>query len=160
MDLRFNQLGYRWTLREGFPPAGSTEVTKPLFVNALRTRCSKLAKFSDRELASWIVGRLNYLASGALELLGTEFKHDTNEFGYKIKLADSDDKSLAHGAVVIHADRTYFASVNVVIDDFQQLFVELLTEFPDDLAKVKIRVQYPETRRYRVYGWDGYSLLQ
>jgi hypothetical protein len=61
---------------------------------------------------------------------------------------------------VIHADRTYFASVNVAIDEFQQLLVELLTEFPDDLAKVKIRVQYPETRRYRVYGWDGYSLLQ
>ncbi len=28
MDLRFNQLGYRWTLREGIPPAGSTEVTE------------------------------------------------------------------------------------------------------------------------------------
>ncbi len=160
MDLRFTQLGYHWTVREGFPPMGSTEVAEPTVVNALRSTSPKLARYSDRELASWIVGRLNYLTSGALALLGTEFKHDTNEFGYKIKLTDADEKSMAHGAVVIHADRTYFASVNVTIDDFQRLLVELLTEFPDDLAKIKIRVQYPETKRHRLYGWDGYSLLQ
>jgi hypothetical protein len=46
------------------------------------------------------------------------------------------------------------------IDDFQGLFVELLAEFPDALAKIKIRVQYPDSKRYRYYGWDGYSLLQ
>jgi len=160
MTLSFSQLGYHWTIREGFPPAGSMEVVEPSFVNALRAACPKLTRHSDRELASWIVSRLNYLAAGALDVVGTEFGHDTNEFGYKIKLTDAHDKSVAHGAVVIHEKRIYFASVNVAIENFQQLFVELLTDSPDDLAKIKVRVRYPESKRYRMYGWDGYSLLQ
>ncbi len=36
MDLRFTQLGHQWTLREGFPPAGSTEVTEPVFVACVK----------------------------------------------------------------------------------------------------------------------------
>ena len=138
---------------------GSTEVAKPLFVEALRAASPVVHRYTDREIASWIVARLNYLTAGGLTVEGDEFAHDTNEFGYKIKITDSNKKNIAHGAVVIHENRTYFASVNVEIDDFQSLFIELLTEYPDDLAKIEIRVQYPETKRYRLYGWDGYSLL-
>ena len=138
---------------------GSTEVAEPSFVDALRAACPKVKRYTNRELASWIVARLNYLTAGALHVEGTEFAHDTNEFGYKIRITDSDDKSIAHGAIVMHESRTYFASVNVAIADFQAVFVELLTQYPDDLARIKIRVQYPESERYRLYGWDGYSLL-
>ena len=45
------------------------------------------------------------------------------------------------------------------MDDFQAFIVEVLSESPEDLAKCEIRVQEPETRECRAYGWDGYSLL-
>ncbi len=160
MSLHFSQLGYHWTIREGFPPMGSTELTEPSFVSELRAASYKLKRYTDHELASWIVARLNYITADSLSLCGTSFSHDTNEFGYKIKIEDAAGKSLAHGAVVVHEKRTYFAAVNVAIDSLQRLFVELLVEFPDDLAKIKIRVQYPESKRYRTYGWDGYALYQ
>lgn len=158
MLSKFAQLGYQWTIREGFPPMGSTEVAEPQFMAAIRNAGSKIKRYTDREIASWIVARLNYLTSGALD--GGSFAHDTNEIGYKVKITDSDKNNVAHGAVVIQEDRTYFASVNVTVDDFQSIFVELLIQFPSDLAKCEIRAQYPESKKYRLYGWDGYSLLQ
>jgi hypothetical protein len=78
----FTHLGYHGTVREGFPAAGSSEVFESFFVNALRKACPRLARYSDRELAPWIVARQNYLTSGALNVLGTNSKQDTNEFGY------------------------------------------------------------------------------
>jgi len=138
---------------------GSTEVSNPDFVSALRNSHSKLARLTDHELASWIVARLNYLTSGALCVSEQTYSHDTNEFGYKIKLTDHNKKTMAHGAVVIHADRTYFASLNLAVDDFQAIVVELLSENPDDLTACSVRVQDPETRKSRQYGWDGYSLF-
>ena len=137
---------------------GSTEVAEPSFINAIRSASPNVGQYTDSEIASWIVARLNYLTSGAID--GDSFAHDTNDFGYKIKITDAAKKNVAHGAVVIHKDRICFASVNVSIDDFQVVFVELLTEYPEDLAKCEIRVQYPESKRYRVYGWDGYSLIR
>jgi hypothetical protein len=92
-------------------------------------------------------------------LEGEEFAHDTNEFGYWIRLSDDSNKPLAHGAVMFRADRTYFASVDVRITDFQSLFVRLLTDSPDDLAKCEIVVREPESKRKRTYGWNGYSLF-
>ncbi|MCA9222302.1 MAG: hypothetical protein KDA71_18370, partial [Planctomycetales bacterium] len=65
-----------------------------------------------------------------------------------------------HGAIVIRADRTYFASVDVRVESFQDLVVKLLTDSPDDLSECEIRVREPETKRYRNYGWDGYALLK
>jgi len=158
MAISFDQLGYRWTVRDGFPPMGSTEASDPDFVSAIRGSHPRLARLTDHELASWIVARLNYLTSGALCVSEETYSHDTNEFGYKLKITDHNKKSLAHGAVVIHAERTYFASVNVAVDDFLAIVVELLTEYPDDLNACSVRVQEPETRKYRQYGWDGYSL--
>jgi len=137
---------------------GSTEVTVPPFVVALRSSCLALERYTDRQVASWIVARLNYLTSGALSLEGEHFAHDTNEFGYKLKITDNNNHTIASGAVVIHENRTYFKSVNVQIDDFQTLFVKLLTEYPEDLAIFRIRVRDPESKRIRVYEWDGYSL--
>lgn len=159
MSLKFTQLGYNWCVREGFPPMGSSEVSQPNFVEAIRAASPSVNRYTDREVASWIVALLNYLTAGALTVEGDSFSHDTNEFGYKIKITDDNKKSIAHGAVVIHEKRTYFASVNAAIEDFQSVFVDLLTEYPGDLAKCEIRVQYPETKRYRSYGWDGYSLF-
>ena len=138
---------------------GSTEASDPDFVTALRESHPKVARLTDHELASWIVARLNYLTSGALCVEEETCSHDTNEFGYKLKISDHSKKSMAHGAVVIHADRTYFASVNVAVDNFQAVVVELLSESPDDLTACSVRVQEPETRTFRRYGWDGYSLF-
>lgn len=137
---------------------GST-LAEPSLVEALRAASSLVDQYTDREIASWIVARLNYLTGTNLANEGTEFAHDTNEFGYKIKITDDNKNSLAHGAVVIQENHTYFAAVNITIDDPQSLFVELLTEDPSDLGKIEIRVQHPETQRYRHYGWDGYALL-
>ncbi|MCA9066439.1 MAG: hypothetical protein KDA96_25400 [Planctomycetaceae bacterium] len=53
-----------------------------------------------------------------------------------------------------------FSSVDVKINDFQTLLVDVLTESADDAAACEIRVQEPETRKDRTYGWDGYSPLR
>ncbi|EGF24579.1 hypothetical protein RBWH47_01638 [Rhodopirellula baltica WH47] len=63
------------------------------------------------------------------------------------------------GTLMIHQDRTYYKANNVAIGDSQSLLVDLLTEFPDDLDRCEIRVRFPETRRFRSYGWDGMTLL-
>ncbi len=130
MPLKFKFSGYQWSLREGFPPMGSRERKDPKFVEALKVAHPALTKLTLHEIASWIVARLNYITAGALESEGNFFAHDTNEFGYKIKLSDNADTTLAHGAVVIHADRVYFAALDIKIQDFQSVFVSLLAEFP------------------------------
>lgn len=160
MTLKLQHHGYNWAIRAGFPPMGSVERTDPLFVDALKTAHPPLTKMTVHEIGSWIVGRLSYLTAGSLAVEGDVFAHDTNDFGYKIKITDNSKASVAHGAIVIHADGIRFASVDVKINDFQTLLVELLTESADDLAACEIRVQEPETRKYRTYGWDGYSLLR
>lgn len=159
MALKFVFGGYHWSLREGLPPAGSRERTAPTFVEALKAAYPPLAKMKSHEIASWIVARLNYITASALEVEGDLFAHDTNEFGYKLRLSDGADTTLAHGAVVIHADRVYFASVDVKISDFQSIFVSLLADSPNDLAKCEIVVQLPESKKKRRYGWDGHYLL-
>ncbi len=139
---------------------GSTEAESPDFVTALRQCHPRVAKMTEHEVASWIVARLNYLTSGALCITEATYAHDTNEFGYKLKITDGNKKTVAHGAVVMHADRTYFACVQFGDIDFPATVVELLTEYPDDLMACSIRVQDPETRKSRRYGWDGYALFQ
>lgn len=103
MTLRFQYFAFDWTIREGGPPMGSHERSSPLFVDALKTAHRPLSKLTDHELASWVVARLSYLTSGALPLEGDEFSHDTNEFGYKLKITDQKKVSVAHGAIVIHS---------------------------------------------------------
>ena len=139
---------------------GSIEDSAPKFANALRAADKKISKFTEHELASWVVSRLNYFVGGSIEVEGNEFAHDTNEFGYKIKIADTNNRMCAHGAVVIHENGITFAAVNTHISNIQDLFVQLLVDSPADLAKIEIRVQTPETDRYRVYGWDGYNLAR
>jgi hypothetical protein len=156
--LRFQHGGYRWAIRAGFPPAGSREKDL-LFSEALRDAHPPLKDLTQHELASWIVARLNFLTSGALSLEGKEFADDTNEFGYKIRLANRADSTVAHGAVVFGASRTYFASVDLGVDDFQSVLIGLLVDAPDDLAICEITVREPETSRRRAYGWNGHSLL-
>ncbi len=58
-----------------------------------------------------------------------------------------------------HADGNRFASVDVRIGNFSSLLLEVLTASAEDLATCEIRGQDPETRKYRTYDWDGYSLL-
>lgn len=159
MALKFNFAGYRWSLREGFPPRGSRERSDQPFFDALKAAHPLLSKLTQHEIASWIVARLNFITSGSLEVEGKSFGHDTNEFGYKIRLSDAEDTTLAHGAVVIHANRIYFASLDIKIDNFQSVFISLLADSPSDLAKCEIIVRVPESKRKRTYGWDGYSLL-
>jgi hypothetical protein len=159
MALKFKFDDYQCSLREGSPPIASHERTDPTFLESLKVAHPPLAKLPVHEIASWIIARLNYLTAGALEVEGNDFGHDTNEFGYIIKLSDDADTTLVHGAVMIHADRVYFAANDIKIPDFQSIFVSLLAESPRDLAKCEIVVRVPESKKKRRYGWDGYSLL-
>ena len=158
MPLKFRELDYDWRLREGFPPMGSVEVDSPRFVDAIRTTVPSLATASTQELTSWIIARLSFLTAGALELEGKEFSHDTNEIGYKLKATHSVPRASAHGAIVLNPERVYFAFVDGGIGDYQSLVVDLFCRYPEDLAECAIRVFEPESKRSRVYGWDGYSL--
>ena len=88
-----------------------------------------------------------------------EIDDDLNVFGYKIRLASDTNLTLAHGAVVFEANRTYFASVEVAIIDFQSRVVELLTESPNDISPCEIGIRDPKSKKRRVYGWNGYMLL-
>ncbi len=115
---------------------------------------------TDREIASWITARLNFITAGSLELEGKVFSGDANEFGYKIKLSDEAGTTLAHGAVVFGPDRVYFAALDIKIPDFQTEFVKLLVDSPNDLAQCEIIVRESATRKERSYGWDGYSLIK
>lgn len=138
---------------------GSTEQSAPDFVTELRKSHQRIAKLTEHQLASWIVARFNYLTSGDLCTGEVTYSHDTNEFGYKIKVSDQSNQTLAHGAIVIHADRTYLSAVNSADIDYQAIVVELLVGGIDDLANSSVRVQSPETRQFRLYGWDGYSFF-
>lgn len=160
MAIKFNALGYQWSIRSGLPPAGGIENENTSLVVALRAKCPELETRTEHEIASWIVARLSYITAGALEIEGDTFENDSNDFGYMISVTDSSGKNVALGGVMMHEKRTYFASVKIEIDDFQRLFVELLAENPNDLDKCDIRVRYPETKRFRHYGWDGYSLIR
>ena len=159
MALKFQFGGFQWALRAGGPPMGSSERTDQAFLDALKAAYAPLSKMNQHEIASWIVTRLNFITSGSLELEGNLFSGDTNDFGYKIKLSDEGDITLAHGAVVVKADRILFASLDIKIADFQSLFITLLADSPNDLAKCEIIVREPEKKKKRAYGWDGYSLL-
>ncbi len=160
MTLKFQFGGFQWALREGYPPMGSRKRSNPPFVDALQLAHPPLSRLNGHELASWIVARLNYITSGSLELEGNGFSHDTNEFGYKLKLTDASCETQAHGAVVFQVDRIYFAALDLKIDDFQSLFIRLLVDCPYDLAKCEIVVYLPESNKKRIYGWNGYSLIQ
>lgn len=160
MALKFSEIGHEWRLQEGSPPMGSVESKAVTFEQAIRDSVPFLAKSSSHEIASWVIARLAYFTSGALELEGIDFAHDTNEIGYKVKATRTTDGALAHGAIVITQDRTYFAYVDAGLGDLQSLLVELLSLSPRDYAKCVIRVREPESKRSRRYGWDGYSLCQ
>lgn len=163
MSLYFESHGYHWRLREGFAPMGSEEQQSPLFLDQLRQTVHWLRKKPVHEIGSWVVARLNYLTCGSLHLLGDSFGHDTNEFGYKVRCMNQEEIRQASGAVIIHADRVYFKHADPAMDDFQSLFVQVLADNPRDLEKIKIRVRIPSENsvrpRYRMYGWDGFSLL-
>ncbi len=158
MPLSFSEMGYEWQLREGFPPMGSTESASKPFEQAVRDAVPFLAKAPTCEISSWVIARLSYLTCGALELEGNDFSHDTNEIGYKLKATRAIDGASAYGAIVITSDRTYFAFVDNGLGDYQVVLVEMLAQSPRDYAKCVIRVREPESKRSRLYGWDGYSL--
>lgn len=158
MALKFSEMGYEWQLREGFPPMGSSEDPAIPFEVAIRHAVPFLAKSSPHEIASWVVARLAYLTSGALDLEGDDFSHDTNEIGYKTKAKRVADGASASGAIVITSSRTYFAFRHDGLRDFQAIFVAMLSQWPNEYAKCVIRVREPESNRSRLYGWDGYSL--
>lgn len=139
---------------------GSSERDAPSFVEALKCAYGPLTRLSTHELTSWIVARLSYLTSGGLNLAGEVFSHDTNEFGYKIKIVDGQGHTAAHGAVVFSNSGIHFAAIDIGIADFQSVFVKLLTESPGDFSRCEISVREPETKRSRKYGWDGVSLLK
>jgi hypothetical protein len=160
MALKFRFGGHHWALKEGGPPMGSKERGDASLVDALKTAHPPLSKLSNREIASWIIARLNFITAGSLESEGTSFAGDTNEFGYKIKLSNDAGTTLAHGGVVFGAERVHFAALDIRIPDFQSELVRLLVDAPGDLAKCEIVVRQSETGRKRAYGWDGYSLIK
>ncbi len=160
MALKFSEMGYEWQIREGFPPMGCSEHPTLPFEDAIRHAVPFLATSPPHEIASWVVARLAYLTSGALDLEGNDFSHDTNEFGYKLKAQRVADGASAHGAIVMTSSRTYFAFRQDGLADFQAIVVEMLAQWPREYAKCVIRVQEPESKRSRLYGWDGYSLYR
>ncbi len=151
--------GYQWQIRPGGPPMGSRERTEPSFVEALQVAHPPLSSLTEHEIASWIVARLDFITDGSLVSGRSEFRDDTDEFGYQIRLSDASKTTLAHGAVVFQAKRIYFASVNLKIDDFQSIVVGMLADSPRDLSVCEVAVFIPESKRKRLYGWNGYSLL-
>ena len=159
MSLKFHHGGYNWALREGGPPMGCRERGERTFEDALKAAHEPLTRMSPRQLASWVVARLNAIVDGLLELEGGMFSHDTNEFGYKLKVSDEKGITLAYGAVVFQPDRMSFAWRDNGLSDFQAAFVALLTESPSELRRCEIVVRVPETKQTRSYGWDGYSLI-
>jgi hypothetical protein len=159
MPLKFAHAGYQWELREGGPPMGCRERGEVPFEEALRAAHPPLARMSAREVASWVVARLNAITGGSLASEGAVFAHDTNEFGYKLKASGPDRVALAYGGIVFQAGRTYFAWGGDGLGDFQAAVVGLLAESPTDLARCEIVVRVPESRRSRSYGWDGHSLI-
>jgi hypothetical protein len=159
MPLKFSYSGNNWELREGGPPMGCREQGDVSFEEALRAAHPPLSRMSARELASWIVARLNAITGGDLESEGNVFAHDTDEFGYKLKASSPNRVTLAYGGIVFEAGRTYFAWDGDGLADFQTKVVDLLTESPSDLARCEIKVREPESTRSRNYGWNGYSLI-
>jgi hypothetical protein len=160
MRLKFQFGGFHWGLSAGGPPMFAQERTDAPFLEALKAAHAPFSKMSDREIASWIVARLNFITAGSLESEGKCFSGDTNEFGYKIKLSDKEGITMAHGAVVFRPDRVYFAALDIKIPNFQSEFVKLLVDSPNDLSKCEIVVRESETKKKRSYGWDGYSLIK
>ena len=159
MSLKFLFEGYEWSLREGGPHPGSRERDDPTFHDALQAAHPALGKLTLHEISSWIVARLDYITCGSLALLGDEFSHDSNNFSYKIKLADQSQQAVAQGALMFEADRVHFFALDLRIESFQSLLVRLLTDAPQDLSRCDIIVRLPESKRKRHYGWNGYSLL-
>lgn len=139
---------------------GSVEVDSPKFVDTIRSTVPSLSTASTHKVTSWIVSRLSYLTSGAIELEGSEFSHDTNEIGYKLKATHTTSNASAHGAIVMSPDQICFAFVDAGIGDYQSLVVDLLCRYPEDLGDCAIRVFEPESKRSRIYGWDGYLLRE
>ncbi|WP_146118827.1 hypothetical protein [Blastopirellula marina] len=158
MPIKFKHNNRQWSIREGFAPMGSVE-SQPTLLERLHDSSSRLKRFSDHQLASWIIARLCYITADKLLALGEVFSHDTDEFGYKVKISDSQQRTLAHGAIVFHRQRISCAAVEADGVNFQALLAELLVEWPDDLGKCEITFEDPDSREKRKYGWDGDRLL-
>lgn len=159
MWIRFEQADLRWELREGFAPLDSRETIDPSLGTALRAAHPFVARLTEHELASWIVGRLAFCAGSAWGSLRTEFAHDTNECGYQIRAKNAAGEMVGQGAVVLQAGRTIFFCLNIKTDDFQAQLVDLLADSPRDLERCEIIVREPETKHRRSYGWNGHALL-
>jgi hypothetical protein len=159
MPLKFFHFGSNWELRAGGPPMGCREHGELPFEAALRSAHPSLSRMSVRELASWIVARLNAITGGALESEGKVFADDTDEFGYKLKALSPSRVALAYGGIVFESGRTYLAWNGDGLGDFQVAVVALLAESPSDLARCEIKVRVPESNQSRTYGWDGQLLI-
>lgn len=160
MSLTFSENGFEWQLREGFLPMERMIRGNDPFENVIRAAVPFLAKAAIREICSWVVARFAFLTSDALQLEGTEFAHDTNNFGYKLTATRKDDAASTHGAISFASDHIDFAFVDSRIGDLQVILISMLAQSPRDYAKCVIRVREPESKRTRTYGWDGYSLLR
>jgi len=101
MPSTFNQGGYHWQLLEGLPPAGAREKTDPSLLEQLKRVHTPLSRLTTHEIASWIIARLNAITGSMLEAEGNDFRHDTNEIGYKLHLRNEAGDALAHGTVMI-----------------------------------------------------------
>jgi len=157
MPAEFEEAGYQWTIREGGPSMGSVEATSPTFVEALRAADSHMKGLTLHELSSWVIARLSYLTCGMIDQ--KTFSHDTNEFGYAVRITDSSGERVAHGAVVIGESRLVYSASDFRTSDSQALFVQMLASSPRDLAICEVKVREPETRRCRSYGWNGRLLI-
>ena len=142
MPAEFEEMGYRWTIREGAPPMGSVEARSLTLVEALRAADSQLKGLNLHELSSWLIARLSYLTCGMIDQ--KTFSHDTNEFGYAVRITDSSGERVAHGAVAIGENRlAYFAS-DFRTSDSQALFVQMLASAPAILRSARSRSENPK----------------
>lgn len=158
MSLKFEFGGYKWRLRAGFPPMHSIRADMS-FPDQLRARIPALSKCNTHGLGSWIIGRLNYLSFGNLPLEGTGFSHDTDEFGYKLKMSDLGGRTAGHGAIVISRTEISFSYSRDSQPDFQDIVVKLFTSNEIGLESCTITMTINEPFQTFRYGWDGHSLL-
>ena len=158
MALKFEFAQYKWRLRAGFPPMGSIQSSVG-FEDQLRLSAPELANYSTRSLGSWIVGRLNYIVNGNLPLEGEEFSHDTDEFGYKLKMSNSAGDTCGHGAITIGRDRIFFAYLPLKEVDLQDIVIALLTDQTESLKSCTITMTVNEPFQQYHYGWDGYRVI-
>ena len=105
MPQEFAFREYKCHLSAGYPVAGSVENTEPLFVDELAAAPRYPRNLSRKDRVSWILARLTEITYGGLPLEGKTFESDGGEFGYRLKIADSQGNLLGYWGIIFWPDR-------------------------------------------------------